>query len=197
MTRLVSVAAAVLLAIVVFVPGAVSSSAAVRLQDVAGQVGLDFRQGAFRFGTSADPVAMMGSGLCWLDYDRDGWLDLFVVNSYAERDALRWQRQGGLPRSALFRNVKGKFVDVTRSSGAGLALRGMGCVAADLDLDGDSDLYVTAAGVSALLWNEGNGTFREGAAAAGVAASGWHSSAAVGDVNGDGARISSSAATRT
>lgn len=60
----------------------------------------------------------------------------------------------------------------------------MGCVAADLDLDGDSDLYVTAAGVSA-LWNDGNGRFREGAAAAGVAASGWRSSAAVGDVNGD------------
>lgn len=70
MTRLVSVLAAVLLAIVVFVPGGVSSSASVRLQDVASQVGLDFRQGAFRFGTSADPVAMIGSGLCWLDYDR-------------------------------------------------------------------------------------------------------------------------------
>ena len=86
-TRLVSVAAAVLLAIVVFAPGAGSSSAAVQLRDVAGSVGLDFRQGAFRFGVSADPVAMMGSGLCWLDYDRDGWLDLFVVNSYAERDS--------------------------------------------------------------------------------------------------------------
>ena len=168
MTRLVSVAA-VLLAIVVFVPGAVSSPASVRLQDVAGQVGLDFRQGAFRFGVSADPVSMMGSGLCWLDYDRDGWLDLFVVNSYSDDDTVRWQKQGGLPRSALFHNVKGRFVDVTRRSGAGLAIRGTGCAAADLDLDGDSDLYVTATGTSALLWNGGKGTFREGAAAAGVA----------------------------
>lgn len=185
MSRLVSVAVA-LFAIVVFVPGAVSSSVSVRLQDVAGQVGLDFRQGAFRFGVSADPVSMMGSGLCWLDYDRDGWVDLFVVNSYSDDDTQRWQKQGGLPRSALFRNVKGKFVDVTRRTGAGLALRGTGCVAADLNLDGDSDLYVTAAGTSALLWNNGNGTFREGAAAAGVAASGWHTSAAAGDANGDG-----------
>ena len=192
MTRLVSVAAAALLAIVAFGAGAASSGpteaglAGVRLQDVAGRVGLDFRQGSFRFGTSVDTVSMMGSGLCWLDYDRDGWLDLFVVNSYSDRDISRWQQRGGLPRSALFHNVKGKFVDVSQRSGAGLALRGTGCVAADLDLDGDSDLYVTAAGVSALLWNQGNGRFREGAAAAGVAASGWHTSAAVGDVNGDG-----------
>ena len=135
------------------------------------QAGSTFVTAHFASGSPPIPCAMMGSGLCWLDYDRDGWLDLFVVNSYAERDAPRWQRRGGLPRSALFRNVKGKFVDVSRRSGANLALRGMGCVAADLDRDGDSDLYVTAAGGSALLWNEGNGRFREGAAAAGVDAS--------------------------
>jgi len=52
--------------------------AGVRLQDVASQVGLDFRQGAFRFGVSNDLAAMMGGGVCWLDYDHDGWLDLFV-----------------------------------------------------------------------------------------------------------------------
>ena len=186
MTRLSSVLAALLAGIAVLVPSAVSASEALPLRDVAARVGLDFRHGAFRFGTSADPVAMMGSGLCWLDYDRDGWLDLFVVNSYAERDVPRWQQRGGLPRSALFRNVKGRFVDVSRRSGANLAVRGMGCVAADLDRDGDSDLYVAAAGGSALLWNDGKGRFREGAAAAGVDARGWRSSAAVGDVNGDG-----------
>jgi ASPIC and UnbV/FG-GAP-like repeat len=158
----------------------------VRLRDVAAQVGLTFRQGAFRFGVSADPVAMMGSGLCWLDYDRDGWLDLFVVNSYADRDIGRWRTRGGLPRAALFHNVKGRFVDVSRRSGAGLAVRGTGCTAADLDQDGDTDLYVTTAVTSALLWNDGDGTFTEGAAAAGVDATGWRTSSAVGDVNGDG-----------
>ena len=118
----------------------------VRLRDVAAQVGLDFRQGAFRFGVSADPVSTMGGGLCWLDYDGDGWLDLFVVNSYSERDFTRWRQKGGLPGSVLFHNVKGKFVDVTRRSQARLAVRGTGCVAADLDQDGHTDLYVTAAG---------------------------------------------------
>ena len=64
------------------------------LEDVATTVGLDFRQGAFRFGMSFDPTAMMGGGVCWLDYDRDGWLDLFVVNSYAQADASAWESEG-------------------------------------------------------------------------------------------------------
>ena len=160
--------------------------AAVRLADVAGRVGLTFRQGAFRFGVANDPVAMMGGGLCWIDYDRDGWLDLYVVNSYAERQRARWDKEGGPPRSALFHNLRGTFEDVSAGSGADLAVRGNGCVAADFDLDGWTDLYVTTAGRGALLWNEGDGTFTEGSEAAGVDVFGWHTGAAVGDVNGDG-----------
>lgn len=166
----------------------------VTLTDVAAQVGLDFRQGAFRFQVDiADQPAMMGGGVCWLDYDRDGWMDLFVVNSYSELDFLRWEQQGGLPRSALFHNERGRFVDVSRRSGADLPLRGSGCVAADFDLDGHTDLYVTTGGYNvatdgydALLWNDGDGTFTEGARAAGINAPGWHAGAAVGDVDGDG-----------
>ncbi len=165
-----------------------SALSGVQLADVAKQVGLDFRQGAFRFRTSRDPIAMMGGGLCWIDYDDDGWLDLFVVNSYSIAvDVANWKKQGGLPRSALFHNERGKFVDVSRGSGADLAVRGSGCVAADLDRDGRTDLYVTAAGEDALLWNKGNGTFVEGARRAGIDTYGWHAGAAVGDVNGDGA----------
>ena len=160
--------------------------AAVRLEDVAGRVGLGFRQGAFRFGVTGDPVPMMGGGLCWIDYDRDGWLDLYVVNSYTESQLDRWEKEGGPPRSALFHNVKGRFEDVSAGSGADLAARGNGCVAADFDRDGWTDLYVTSAGVPALLWNDGDGTFKEGAKAAGVDVFGWHTGAAVGDVNGDG-----------
>ena len=59
---------------------------------------------------------------------------------------MRWTERGGLPRSALFHNVRGTFVDVSRGSGADLQLRGNGCVAADFDLDGHTDLYVTTAG---------------------------------------------------
>ena len=128
---------------------------------------------------------MMGGGLCWLDYNNDGWLDLFVVNSYAESDIGGYGR-GGLPRSALFRNDRGRFVNVTASAGAGLPVRGEGCVAADLNGDGHTDLFVTTALDDKLLWNNGDGTFTEGARSSGVVSFGWHSGAAVGDVNGDG-----------
>jgi ASPIC and UnbV/FG-GAP-like repeat len=157
-----------------------------RFTDVASEVGLRFQQGSFRWGVTPDPAAMMGGGLCWLDYDEDGWLDLFVVNSYTLAESDRWQQEGGLPRSALFHNVGGEFVDVSSGSGADLDLRGNGCVAADFDLDGHTDLYVTTATVGALLWNEGDGTFTEGTEAAGVEAFGWYAGAAVGDVDGNG-----------
>ncbi|HZM39347.1 MAG TPA: FG-GAP-like repeat-containing protein [Acidimicrobiales bacterium] len=157
-----------------------------QLHDVAGEVGLRFRHGAFRFsGGPGDPEATMGGGLCWIDYDADGWLDLFVVNSYDERDVARWREAGDLPRSALFHNDGGTFTDVSRGSGANLALRGNGCVAADVDLDGRMDLYVTSTTYDALLWNRGDGTFSEIARPAGIATYGWHAGAAVGDVNGD------------
>jgi hypothetical protein len=163
------------------------------LTNIASDVGLDFRHGAFRFGMSNDTTAMMGGGLCWLDYDSDGWLDLFVVNSHTPSDTLEWEARGGLPRSALYRNVGGRFEDVSGRAGADLPLRGNGCVAADLDLDGHTDLYVTSAGYNvptdgydALLWNGGNGTFTEGARRAGLTAPGWHAGVAAGDVNEDG-----------
>jgi hypothetical protein len=159
---------------------------ALAFRDVAAERGLAFRHGAFRFGVSADPVAMVGGGLCWLDYDSDGWLDVFVVNGYAESDRGDWLAKGGLPTSRLFRNEGGRFVDVTKSAGAGLAVRGQGCVAADLDRDGHTDLFVTTSEFGALLWNRGDGTFVDGAEAAGVRDFGWHTGAAAGDVNADG-----------
>jgi hypothetical protein len=165
---------------------AAAGFAGVRLTDVARKVGLDFRQSAFHFGVSADTPAMMGGGLCWLDYNDDGWLDLFVVNNYSDADIGRWDKRGGLPRTALFRNDHGRFVDVTDRSGAGLAVRGQGCVAADLNGDGRTDLFVSTAADDKLLWNNGDGTFTEGARSSGVVSYGWHAGAAVADVNGDG-----------
>src|SRR6266576_2719036 len=163
-----------------------SSFEGIRLTNVATRVGLAFRQGAFRFGVSPDPAAMTGGGLCALDYNNDGWVDLFVVNSYSQADVDRWHKHGGLPRSALFRNTRGRFRNVTRASRAGLAVRGQGCVAADFNADGHTDLFVTADGRNKLLWNNGNGTFTEGAWAAGIRAHGWYTGASVADVNGDG-----------
>ena len=157
-----------------------------RLRNVAQQVGLNFRQGSFRFGMSNDVGAMMGGGVCWLDYNNDGWQDLFVVNSYSDGDVAMWNAHGGLPRSALFENVNGKFVNVSRSAHADLAVKGDGCVAADLNGDGRTDLIVTTTDGIKLLWNNGDGTFTEGARAAGMTATGWYTGVAVADVNGDG-----------
>ncbi|MDX6534631.1 MAG: hypothetical protein QOF68_2375, partial [Gaiellales bacterium] len=156
------------------------------LADVARQVGLDFRHGAFHWNESADAPAMIGGGLCWIDYDDDGWLDLFVVNGYSQNERDDWLAAGGLPTTRLYRNDGGRFTDVTDETGAGLAVRGQGCVAADLDGDGNTDLFVTTAEQNQLLWNGGDGTFSEGAEAAGVGEFGWFTGAAAGDVNGDG-----------
>jgi len=157
-----------------------------KLTNVAAQAGIAFRQGAFRYGVTNEPAAMMGAGLCWLDYNNDGWMDLFVVNSYADNNLPYWNDHGGLPTSALFENRHGHFVNVTMKSHAGLPIKGEGCVAADFDGDGHTDLYITAGTNDALLWNNGNGTFTEGARKAGAISFGWHAGATVADVNGDG-----------
>jgi Na+-translocating ferredoxin:NAD+ oxidoreductase RnfD subunit len=157
-----------------------------KLVDVAPKVGLRFRQGAFRYGVTNDPAAMMGGGLCWLDFNNDGWMDLFVVNSYGEGDIGGYSAHGGLPHTALYENEHGRFVDVTAHARAGQAVRGEGCVAADFNGDGRTDLFITTAQDDELLWNNGNGTFTEGARSHGIVSFGWHAGAAVADVNGDG-----------
>ena len=158
----------------------------IRLKNVAPTVGLDFRQDSFRYGVSNDYTAMMGGGVCWLDYNGDGWEDLFAVNSYSSGDTSRWEAHGGLPRTQLFENLHGHFRNVTATSHAGLRVQGDGCSAADLNGDGHADLIVTTANGVELLWNNGNGTFSEGARGAGMNASGWYTGVAVADVNGDG-----------
>ncbi len=158
----------------------------VRFENVAADVGLVFRHGAFQFGTDPDPAAMMGGGVCWIDYDRDGWLDLFATNTWSNGEWGEWRKAGGLPRSQLFRNESGSFVDVTDDTGTGLETRANGCVAADLDLDGWTDLYVTTDRENVLLWNDGGDGFVVDADLSGIDAYGWHSGAAVGDVDGNG-----------
>jgi Na+-translocating ferredoxin:NAD+ oxidoreductase RnfD subunit len=161
----------------------------VKLQDVASKVGLDFRQSDFRFGLVPwDVHSMMGGGLCWLDYNKDGWVDLFAVNSYSDSDATTWQKRGGLPISQLFENVHGRFVNVTKRAHAGVAVQGNGCAVADLG-NGYPSILVTTNTYNVLLWNNGNGTFTNITHEAGIDAFGtfgWHTGAAIADVNGDG-----------
>jgi Na+-translocating ferredoxin:NAD+ oxidoreductase RnfD subunit len=152
-----------------------------RLTNVAPSVGLAFTQGSFRFGISNESKAMMGGGVCWLDYNGDGKLDLFAVNSYSSDDVQTWDAHGGLPQSRLFENVGGRFRDVTSKTHAGLGVQGDGCVAADLNGDGRTDLAVTSTSGVHVLWNEG-GTFRTTT----LPGNGWYAGIASADVNGDG-----------
>jgi len=157
------------------------------LVDVAEEVGLDAVHGAFRERVSMDPVAAMGGGLCWIDVDDDGWLDLYLVNSHAQDEARRWEIGGGLPTNHLFRNDGGAFTDISADSGTNLARRGIGCVAADLDGDGHTDLFVTNDGHDVLLRNDADGTFTDVTAAAGLDLhDGWTTAAAVADLTGNG-----------
>jgi hypothetical protein len=128
---------------------------------------------------SDDPAGMMGGGVCWLDANGDGRLDLFAVNGYDDPHVGDYPQ---LPRSVLFLNEgAGRFVPHPS-----VAVRGEGCVAGDLDGDGRPDLYVTTASDDVLLWNAGGGKFVADNRRSGIVSFGWHSGAAIADVNGDG-----------
>ena len=126
----------------------------------------------------------IGSGVALLDYDRDGWLDIYLVNgSTFEAEA----GQVAAPRAALFHNNHdGTFTDVTARAGVGNGRWGTGAVAADFDNDGWPDLYVSNYGKSRLFHNNRDGTFTDVAEKAGVTFNGWATGATWGDYDGDG-----------
>jgi len=125
----------------------------------------------------------VGPGCCFFDYDNDGWMDIYVVNS-GPCDFFQPKKP---LRNALYRNNRdGTFTDVTGKAGVPGGTFGMGCAAADYDNDGHADLLVTSYGRSILYHNNGDGTFTDVTERAGVAAPGWHTSAVWFDYNGDG-----------
>ncbi len=143
--------------------------------------GLDFTHVPY-FEQRFDFPEIMGAGVGLLDYDRDGWLDVYLVQS-GDLDP------GGrpLPGDQLFRNRgDGTFEDVTSAAGLRDSGYGMGCACGDYDGDGDTDIFVTNVGPDALYRNEGDGTFRDVAVEAGVAEPGWSTSAAFSDYDADG-----------
>jgi enediyne biosynthesis protein E4 len=125
-----------------------------------------------------------GAGVALLDYDNDGWLDIYLVNG-TTYDAL--QGKATPPHSALFHNNHdGTFTDVAAKAGVTNDRWGYGVVVADYDNDGWPDLYVTNYGKNRLYHNNHDGTFTDVAEKAGVALGTWSTGATFGDYDGDG-----------
>jgi hypothetical protein len=126
----------------------------------------------------------LGPGVAFVDYDGDGWMDIFLVNS----GKCDFYQPARTPRNALFRNNRnGTFTEVTASAGvAGGDSFGMGVAVGDFDNDGFPDLFVTAYGRPTLYRNNGNGTFTDVTAKAGLTTPGWTTSAVWFDYDGDG-----------
>ena len=125
----------------------------------------------------------MSGGVAVFDYDKDGLLDVYLVNSPTV--ATVGERRNA--RSELWRNRgDGTFVDVTDKAGVGYPGWGMGAVAADFDDDGWDDLYVTCYGPNRLYRNNGDGTFSDVTEKAGVGDPRWSTGAAFADYDGDG-----------
>jgi hypothetical protein len=125
----------------------------------------------------------VGAGCVFFDYDNDGWMDIYLVNSgasdfYTPKQPLK---------NALYRNNRnGTFTDVTDKAGVAGGTFGMGGAAADYDNDGWQDLYVTGYGSNILYRNNGNGTFMDVTSKSGVAAPGWSTCAVWFDYDKDG-----------
>lgn len=150
--------------------------------DVAAEAGLlmSFTSGNER--TKKYIVEANGTGVAFIDYDDDGWLDIFLVNG---------STLDGTPSatSKLYRNTRdGNFKDVTAEAGVGRAGWGNGVCAGDIGNDGHVDLFVTYWGHNALYRNNGKGKFEEVAARSGVAGSGkeWSSGCTFLDYDRDG-----------
>ncbi len=133
-----------------------------------------------------------GSGVAWLDYDNDGLMDLLIVNG-GSMDQLRRTVSGGSMSPAkngvyLFHNLgNGHFEDVTARAGLTNPYWGTGANAADYNNDGYTDILITTIGVDLLYKNNGDGTFTEVGAAAGLSRDvRWHTGSTFGDFDNDG-----------
>jgi hypothetical protein len=154
----------------------------IEFRDMTKQAGILFKHNSGAFGKKYLPETM-GSGVCVLDYDNDGWQDILFVNS------MDWPGHKGAAKSypALYHNDKdGTFTDVTREAGLAMESYGLGCAVADYDNDGFEDIYITTVGSNHLFHNLGNGKFADVTVKAGVADPGFSTSAVWFDYDNDG-----------
>jgi hypothetical protein len=161
--------------------GAAQAPPAQLFRDITRDAGVTFQH-------HADPekkyiVESMSGGLALFDFDNDGLLDIYFVDSLTVETA-------GNPRAArstLYRNLgKGRFDDVTDKAGVGHPGWGMGVCTADVDGDGWEDLYVTALGGNKYYRNNRDGTFTDLTAATGLTAGGWSTGCGFADYDRDG-----------
>ena len=146
------------------------------------------RQLGIRFQTFNDEVPrryflpeVMGAGIAWIDFDRDGWLDLFLANGCALDGPV-----DDTHHCQFYRNHFGQsFTEVTNESQTGVVLFGQGCAVGDYDADGFSDLFIGGYGSDILLKNNGDGTFQDVTATARVSDPRWTSSSLWIDLDGD------------
>lgn len=157
-------------------------SGAIEFKNITEASGLHFvhNNGAFRKKYLPETL---GPGAAFIDYDNDGWQDIFLVNG---KDWPGHHRQRSTP--ALYRNQgNGTFRDVTRAAGFAVELYGMGATVGDYDNDGNDDLFVTALGQDRLFRNNGNSTFSDVTRTAGLEGpQEFSTSAAWVDVDRDG-----------
>jgi enediyne biosynthesis protein E4 len=156
-------------------------SGPIRFTDITAQAGIHFKHNSGAFGQKYLPETM-GSGVCVLDYDNDGWQDILLVNS------MDWSGHASRKSySALYHNERnGTFKDVTKEAGLEVELYGLGCAVGDYDNDGREDIYITALDGNHLFRNEGNGRFVDVTRKAGVRDGGFSTGAVWFDYDNDG-----------
>jgi hypothetical protein len=148
-----------------------ASALGFRLSDVTNAAGIQFRHNSGAYGGKFLPETL-GSGCAFLDYDRDGWQDILLING------MDWPGHTFAPLSASKRqrstlrlyhnNRNGTFTDVTRGAGLDVEMYGMGVAVGDYDNDGFPDIFITCVGQSRLFRNTGKGTFVDVTRASGL-----------------------------
>jgi hypothetical protein len=136
--------------------GATPETSTVQFRDVTQQAGIHFVHNNGAFGKKFLPETM-GPGVAFIDYDNDGWPDIFLVNGV---DWPGHVLKHSTPK-LYHNNHDGTFTEVTHKAGLDVEMFGMGVAVGDYDNDGYDDLFVTAYGQNHLFHNNGNGTFSD------------------------------------
>ena len=152
-----------------------------QFEDITAAAGITFRH-------TSDPskryiVESMSGGVLLIDYDRDGWPDIYFTNAPTVDMAVKGEKTSGV---LYHNNHNGTFSDVTAKSGLSASCFAMGGAVGDYNNDGWPDFYLTCLGGNVLYRNNGDGTFTDVTAKAGVADGRWSTGAAFADYDSDG-----------